>query len=762
MTQQHSIGLSDEHYFATHPIVGAHIDSDLPSLAAPIIPSHPQAKQQQQQAESIRSGAAEETEPSTQSAEPSLALSDEQLSVVSLVVDGRKSVFLTGPAGCGKSAVIREVQKRLEAQGRRCAVTATTGVAAVHIGGVTLHSFLRLRPNETPSKFYARITSAARYSTKLDHIKGLSCLIIDEVSMLRPDTFAAADLVLREVRGAEQPYLRQRPFGGLQVLLTGDFFQLPPVMQASELKAIAAQESESVVIPPPRARAGYVYHSIPRLPDGTTPASFIFQTPLFYQVIEEVVELRQAWRQSGDKRLAGLLSRMRLGAAAMNQEDWRLLDERVGALLPVELEREDEEVGTEGARPALAATRMYATNARVDVENAKALEALPGAMHVFKPVSGADMDNKLRTALAAARKAVKGSATPLSATPAQPLQSSASAQPLKLPSPAEARKMLQEALQQRLRDGGWTESESGRGAKGAVSRAGQAGQLVGGTAEGAEQGVVPPGAVALKVGAQVMLTTNMDVERGLVNGSRGVVEGFRSLNLAIQAATAALASGGVATGSAQGSSVYGQGQRIVNAAAAKAKAASRYARFRKAAPPSAAADSATAALGELLPYVRFMGKDGKPLYVTVTRQRLEWQHTLDGGAEVQPDKSSSEGGSPVLRLGTVWVEAMPLKLAWASTVHKSQGASLDAVEVCLDRVFEAGQVYVALSRARSLAGVRLTHACRKNSVRAHPAVLHFYKQAVEGEAGQAEGAEGREREPPYYAFRRKQLSLLPA
>lgn len=100
---------------------------------------------------------------------------------------------------------------------------------------------------------------------------------------------------------------------------------------------------------------------------------------------------------------------------------------------------------------------------------------------------------------------------------------------------------------------------------------------------------------------------------------------------------------------------------------------------------------------------------------------------MDGTEEViGREKWTFECGLP----GSLVRRQLPLGLAWALSVHKSQGMSLDCVEVSLGRAFSCGQVYVALSRARSLEGLRVVDFDR-SKVRANAAVVRFYQQAAQ-------------------------------
>ena len=134
------------------------------------------------------------------------------------------SIFLTGRAGTGKTTFLR----RLQASGvKRMAVVAPTGVAAINAGGVTIHSFFQLPPSLfIPGQPLEQ--SRAMRQSKLKMIRGIDLLVIDEVSMVRPDLLDAMDARLRQVRRS------QAPFGGVQLLLIGDLMQLAPVLTESE------------------------------------------------------------------------------------------------------------------------------------------------------------------------------------------------------------------------------------------------------------------------------------------------------------------------------------------------------------------------------------------------------------------------------------------------------------------------------------------------------------------------------------------------
>jgi len=151
-----------------------------------------------------------------------------------------KSVFLTGKAGTGKTTLLKEI---IATSHKNTVVVAPTGIAALNAGGVTIHSMFQLpfsafipdykavNSNSNQHKFETKSTISKHFrmnATKKQVLLNLELLIIDEVSMLRPDVLDAIDFMLQKVRRVDQP------FGGVQVLFIGDLLQLPPVIKQED------------------------------------------------------------------------------------------------------------------------------------------------------------------------------------------------------------------------------------------------------------------------------------------------------------------------------------------------------------------------------------------------------------------------------------------------------------------------------------------------------------------------------------------------
>lgn len=153
-----------------------------------------------------------------------------------LVTQTSRAVFLTGKAGTGKTTFLRYIRNNCSKQ---MAVVAPTGVAAINAGGVTIHSFFQLPlvpfiPENIPFSSFQEaaigpqglIARLRMNREKQALLRQLELLVIDEISMVRCDTLDAIDHVLRHIRNRHS-----EPFGGVQVLLIGDMFQLPPVVR---------------------------------------------------------------------------------------------------------------------------------------------------------------------------------------------------------------------------------------------------------------------------------------------------------------------------------------------------------------------------------------------------------------------------------------------------------------------------------------------------------------------------------------------------
>ena len=182
-------------------------------------------------------------------------------------------VFLTGKAGTGKTTFLQDLART---RPKRLVVTAPTGVAAINAGGVTLHSFFQLPfgpfvPGSPTNRSQYRFSN-----DKIGIIKSLDLLVIDEISMVRADLLDGVDHVLRRFRRSEQP------FGGVQLLMIGDLFQLPPVVKEDDWQLLA--------------------------PHYDSP--YFFSSTALGRTEMVTIELQQIYRQA-DSRFIRLLNRVR-------------------------------------------------------------------------------------------------------------------------------------------------------------------------------------------------------------------------------------------------------------------------------------------------------------------------------------------------------------------------------------------------------------------------------------------------------------------
>lgn len=157
------------------------------------------------------------------------------------------NVFLTGEPGSGKTHTINNFVNYLREHDIEPSITASTGIAATHIGGMTIHSWSGIGIKNKLDKYDLDRIASSEYVAK--RIRKTKVLIIDEISMLSSDTLDMVDLVCREVRQNDEA------FGGIQIVLVGDFFQLPPIVKKD------FENKQSSLIPEKSSTKIFAYES---------------------------------------------------------------------------------------------------------------------------------------------------------------------------------------------------------------------------------------------------------------------------------------------------------------------------------------------------------------------------------------------------------------------------------------------------------------------------------------------------------------------
>ncbi|KAF5573263.1 atp-dependent dna helicase pif1 [Fusarium pseudoanthophilum] len=553
----------------------------------PVLPSYPSTSGPVDDAEdflAIDSESEDDLEPEVDP-EPEPTLCKEQQDLLDLIMSGR-NVFFTGSAGCGKSTVLKAAVKKLRAQGKVVHITAPTGRAALGVNGVTTWSYMGWITDAMKLPV-SKLKSEAQFRpTVKKRMEETDVLIIDEISMVENHHFQRMNECLKSARCwsfQHNDYSPNAPaFGGIQLLVTGDFCQLPPVKPFENCMYCGSQ----TIADAKRNPTEWNCNSSRPCGPFYVEDQWAFRSDAWEEANFTHVHLKEIHRQS-DQSFVRMLQKCRLGIPFSKAEEKMLLRQNPDA-------PKFENV-----------TKLFAYKNSVQEENRKCFESLPGGSTVYKAIDRFDWR----------------------------------------PQHTELAHYNQPARKNNYSDVPYVDD----------------------TLEQCKESPLDA-YVELKRNALVMLKINLDTEKGLVNGSQGIVVGWEPyhpdrLPNSKKGSTSNI---DVLTGSHSDW---------------RARKIRYYAEKRQI---------------RQWPIVRFNNGVERTIY--------PWCMVNTLGA--------TEPYSVLYRT------QLPLVLAWAVSIHKSQGMTLTHVMTDLSQAWEQALKYVALSRVTSLDGLAILEPGGRNNRKA--------------------------------------------
>lgn len=285
------------------------------------------------------------------------ALNQEQRLIVESVIFGGFNVFFTGPAGTGKSKVLNSIL-RMNQMGNRpkkVVISATTGIAACAVGGITVHSFAGVGIGSEPVEKLQKKVASNEYAK--ERWKKCQMLVIDEISMMEGLFLDKLDAIAKQVRG------NKKPFGGIQLVMCGDFFQLPPIAKGKA-------------------------------------KSFAFNGRCWCDLVDKSVLLTKIYRQNSDPTLVKILNEARVGE--LSSESWNTLKNHMNNP-PVQTNQLAQPAQGPAPPPSslvtlpVCFTKLECKNVDVDAANEKELSKLDGNCHHYKSDDNAKATHLLDT-----------------------------------------------------------------------------------------------------------------------------------------------------------------------------------------------------------------------------------------------------------------------------------------------------------------------------------------------------------------------------